>query len=211
MVFAQHICLCLVVARLFYQNCVQSLLLQPGEYVRYVFSWHGIVYGFLLFLVGFIIISVQEDFWPAAENARWAALLVAFGLYLTRLLVFDLDEAAVPFSLLGLESVSWMLAIRGFASRYLNKPSPQLRYLSTAVYPVYIVHYPVQCGFALIIFALPIPAGFKFLLLITAVFAVSLLLFELIRRVKYIRPLFGIKFHHGRQSRPEQVLEPTKV
>ena len=34
----------------------------------------------------------------------------------------------------------------GLGAVYLNKDSPQLTYYKTAVYPVYIVHLPVQMG-----------------------------------------------------------------
>ena len=39
-----------------------------------------------------------------------------------------------------IESWSWLFAVFGFGSTYLNHPSKKLTYLSKAVYPVYILH-----------------------------------------------------------------------
>ena len=39
-----------------------------------------------------------------------------------------------------IESWSWLFAVFGFGSSYLNHPSEKLSYLSQAVYPVYILH-----------------------------------------------------------------------
>jgi hypothetical protein len=51
-------------------------------------------------------------------------LAAALPLYLVRLLAYNLNQQLN--GLIGLESMCWMLAILGFGSLYLNKPSRRL-------------------------------------------------------------------------------------
>jgi len=90
--------------------------------------------------------------------------------------------------------MSWMLAVLGFGSRYLNKPSDSLGYLSKAVYPVYVVHLPIQFIAAYFLLPLSLPAYLKLAVLLMCTFSFSLLLYEFVlRRLKWLRPLFGIR------------------
>ena len=81
---------------------------------------------------------------------------------------------------------------------YLNKPSRSLGYFSRAVYPVYIVHLPVQFTIAYFLLPLPLAAYLKLTMLLVGTFGVSLLLYEYgLRRLKWIRPLFGMKLNQA--------------
>jgi len=171
---------------------VEVWLVSPEYFSIYVDNVHGWLIGLICFFMGFIFIATQDVFWPAVARIRWSALIVAASLYLVRLLVFELQEGHQW--LTALESMSWMLTMLGFGSLYLNKPSRSLAYLSIAVYPVYIVHLPVQFTITYFLLPLPLPAYLKLTLLLAGTFGVSLLLYEYaLRRLKWIRPLFGIK------------------
>jgi peptidoglycan/LPS O-acetylase OafA/YrhL len=138
----------------------------------------------------------QDVFWPAVVRIRWVALAVALSLYLVRLLIFELQGELAW--LTALESMSWMLAILGFGSLYLNKPSRSLSYLGKAVYPVYIVHLPVQFTTAYFLLPLPLSAYLKLTVLLAGTFGFSILLYEyVLRRLKWIRPLFGVKLNQA--------------
>ena len=171
---------------------VEALLVQPEVFSTYVGTSHGFWLGLVCFSTGFLFVSLKDFSWPAAERLRGAALALAFFLYLARLLAFGLEG---PIALTALESVSWILAILGYGSAYLNQPSQTLAYFSKAVYPVYIVHFPVQCFFSYYLMPLPLPSVVKLLTLLATTLGASLLLYELvIKRLKWIRPLFGMKF-----------------
>ena len=130
-------------------------------------------------------------FWHAVEEVRHVALALACILYLVRLLVFELEGSS---ALIAFESMNWMFAILGYGSVYLNKPSQMLSYLNKAVYPVYIVHMPVQFFFSYCLMPLSLPAPVKLVMLLMATFSFSLLLYELlIKRIRWIRPVFGMK------------------
>ena len=171
---------------------VEAQLVDPEFFAVYVDSVHGWLLGLICVFLGFLLISAQETFWPGVARVRWISLVLATSLFLVRFLVFDLQEE--PNALVALESWAWMLTALGFGSLYLNRPSRALGYLSKAVYPVYIVHLPVQFVLAYFLFPQPLPALGKLILLATGTFGVSLLLYEfLLRRWWWIRPLFGIK------------------
>jgi surface polysaccharide O-acyltransferase-like enzyme len=172
---------------------VEAWLVNPEYFAIYVDTVHGWLMGLICFFWGFIFICAQQDFWPAVARTRWVALVVAGSLYLVRLLVFELQ--AEPNWLTALESMSWILAVLGFGSLYLNRPSRGLSYLSQAVYPVYIVHLPVQFIIAYFLLPLALPAYLKLALLLVGTFCVCFLLYEYaLRRSKWIRPLFGMKW-----------------
>jgi glucan biosynthesis protein C len=175
---------------------LEAWLVNPKYFSLYLDTLHGWLLGLICFFIGFVFISLQDDFWPAVARIRWVALIVALSLYLVRLLVFKLQTEIDP--LTALESMSWMLAILGFGSLYLNKPSRSLAFLSKAVYPMYIVHLPVQFVIAYYLMPLQMPAYLKLAILLAGTFGVSLLLYELVlRRLKWIRPLFGIKLNQA--------------
>jgi hypothetical protein len=182
---------------------VEAWLVNPEYYAVYVDTAHGWLLGLICFFMGFVVVSIQDVFWPAVARVRWVALAAAASLYLVRLLVFDLQNE--PKGLTALESMSWMLAILGFGSMHLNRPSRSLAYLSRAVYPVYIVHMPVQFAAAYFLLPLSLSAHSKLILLLVGTFGISLLLYEcILKRLKWIRPLFGMKLGEARARTPGQ-------
>ncbi len=171
---------------------IEAWLVDPEYFGLYVDNVHGWLLGLLCFFMGFAFISTQEVFWPAVVKIRWPATIVAASLFSVRLFVFELEEV-LPW-LTALESTSWMLAAIGFGASYLNQPSRTLGYLSQAVYPVYILHLPIQFFLAYFLLPLPISAYLKLTLLLAGTFGVCFLLYEyFLKRLKWIRPLFGMK------------------
>jgi len=170
----------------------EAVLANPASYVTYAMTPHGFWLGLICFVTGFVFVSLRDAFWQAVMRARWGAIGAAVGLYLVRLLVFELE--GVPNWLIALETMSWILAILGFGSLYLNKPSKSLAYFSRAVYPVYIIHMPIQFLIAYYLLPLSLPVILKLVVLLGGTYGVSLLLYEYaFRRVAWIRPLFGMK------------------
>ena len=171
---------------------VEAWLVNPEHFSIYVDNVHGWVLGLICFFLGFVFISTQDVFWPAVEKIRWPALVVGLSVFLVRLLVFELQGE--PPWIAAFESMSWMLTVIGFGTRYLNKPSETLGYLSKAVYPVYIVPLPVQLAIAYFLFPTDLSAYSKLALLMAGTFGVSFFLYQFVlRRLKWTRPLFGIK------------------
>lgn len=171
----------------------EAELTNPEYFPTFAMTPHGFWLGMICFFAGFTFISIGTDFWKAIERDRKIILALAILLYFVRLIVFLLEG---PLALNGLESVCWMLAALGFGSVYLNKPSDKLAYFSSAVYPVYIVHMPVQYAFSYFIIPMAFPALGKLLVLLVVTFGISFLLYEMVlKRLKWIRPVFGMKLN----------------
>ena len=114
-----------------------ELVAPPQGFASYANTPHGFWLGLLAFLTGFIFISLGDVFWRAVERIKIIALGIAIPLFLVRMIVFQFGG---PFFITVIESWSWLFAVIGFGSTYLNRPSSALTYLSKAVYPVYILH-----------------------------------------------------------------------
>jgi hypothetical protein len=116
----------------------EAELIAPEQgFSAYANTPHGFWLGLLAFLTGFFFISIGDTFWQAVGKVKSLALAVAIPLFLVRIIFFQLEG---PFYLIVIESWSWLFAVFGFGSTYLNHPSKKLTYLSKAVYPVYILH-----------------------------------------------------------------------
>ncbi|MEC0175090.1 acyltransferase family protein [Paenibacillus favisporus] len=86
-----------------------------------------------------------------------------------------------------------LLAILGFGRKHLNKKSKMMDYFTPAAFPVYIVHqtYLVMIGYYILKGA---PNDFiAYLLILVLSLAASVATYELVRRIKPIRFLFGLK------------------
>ena len=174
---------------------VQTLIVNPKNYPGFALDLpHGLSHGFICFFCGFLFALLAENFWSAVKNLRFITLIMAFSLYLLRTLYPDIFPTGLVSNLfLAFESTNWMLAAFGFGTTYLNKNSPLLNYSRIAVFPIYIVHLPIQFFVSSIFFPLPFPAIAKLIVLIVTTFGLSILVFELLKRLKWVGFLFGIK------------------
>ena len=171
---------------------LEAFLINPEWYSMYAKTLHGWVLGFICFFTGFILVALKQHFWESIQKIRIFALIIAVVLYLNRISQVEFEYKNV---LIAVESFNWMLVVFAFSARYLNKASKRLSYLSAAVYPVYILHMPLQFAFSFLIFPLEIPPFLKLLLMVVLILFSSLFLYEfLIKRIFFLRPLFGLKF-----------------
>ena len=169
---------------------LESILAKPEIYELYALNWHGFFLGLCAFLFGFICILSSETFWPAVLKWRWLFLSLALIIYVIRYFVFGLKS---PNYLMAIESTMWIFTVFGFAYRYLNHPGKSLHYLSQAAYPVYIVHMVFLYLGSVLILPLDIPSPLKFILLVIFTATGCFVLYEVIKRIHYLRPLFGLK------------------
>lgn len=179
---------------------LETAIVRPQVYEMYAQTWHGFFLGLLAFFFGFLFVYSGKTFWQTVLKWRWLYLGMAVVLYVIRFMVFELKS---PSYLMALESNCWILSVFGFGYKYLNKPSMTLSYLSQAAYPVYIIHMFVLYAGAMIILPLNMPVMLKFISISIFTVAVSILIYEfIIRRIAFLRPLFGLKwiFNKSRES-----------
>jgi len=169
----------------------ETMIINPGSFETYSLTLHGFLIGLLAFFFGFTVIYSGDEFWDTVLRWRWALLFIAIIMFIVRLLIFDLKS---PNYILPVESISWILSAFGFAHKYLNRPGKALRYLSRAAYPVYIIHMAFLYLGSYLIFPLSISAGIKLILMIIFTTISCVVFYDLIiRRIKYLRPLFGLR------------------
>lgn len=168
----------------------ESVLLNPDFFMLYAQTVHGFCLGLLAFLAGYLMVYAGTSFWKLAKKWKWILLVMAVSLFIFRLFAFELEA---PNGLLAVESNLWVFTILGFGYSYLNQPHPVLSYLSQAAYPVYILHMVFLYLASYLLFPMDLPAWLVFGLVCILTYAGCYGTFELIRRVKFLRPLFGLK------------------
>lgn len=170
---------------------LESILIRPESFELYAMTWHGFVLGAIAFLIGFLGAFVGEGFWKNLNSYKWITGAMALTAYSTRVLFFELRT---PDFLMSIESCLWIYAILGWSYQYLNRPGKVLSYLSEAAYPIYIVHMIFLYLGSVLIFPLNLSAAFKLILLLLFTLSTCFLSYEFgIRRISFLRPLFGLK------------------
>jgi len=168
----------------------EVLLVNPESYETYSMTLHGFLLGMLAFLFGFIVVHAGEAFWQTVSMWRWPLLILAAALFALRIILYDL---LAPNYLKAIESNLWIFSVFGFGYRYLNHPGKALSYLSQAVYPVYILHMLFLYVGSFLLVPTKMPAIIKLFLLLAFTFAGSFACYEfIIRRIRILRPLFGL-------------------
>lgn len=168
----------------------EVILVKPMPYELYAMTWHGFVLGLLAFFFGFCFVLSGPAFWQMIIRWRWFFIALALLLFVLRQFYFGM---ATPGYVLVIESQSWIFSVLAFGSKYLNRPGKALTYLSQAAYPVYILHMVFLYLGSLLIFPLPLAVPLQFVLVLLFTTGGCFLSFEIIRRVKYVRSLFGMK------------------
>jgi peptidoglycan/LPS O-acetylase OafA/YrhL len=170
---------------------LEALLVNPSIYEMYAMTWHGFFLGLIAFFFGFYFVLSGSAFWSMLLKWRWLFLLLAIWLYVYRLFQPQMQVHTIQ---LVIESNLWVFSVFAFGFKYLNHSSNVLSYLSQAAYPVYIIHMIFLYLSSLIIFPLNVNVYLKFALVLFSTFIGSLVFYEfVIRRIRIIRPLFGLK------------------
>jgi membrane-bound acyltransferase YfiQ involved in biofilm formation len=186
---------------------LETILVKPQVFEMYAQTWHGFFLGLLAFFFGFLLVYSGKMFWQTVLKWRWLYLGLATALYIIRLMVFELKS---PDYLLAIESNCWIFAVFGFGYKYLNKPGAALSYLSQAAYPIYIIHMFVLYLGAMIILPLELPVIVKFVLIIVFTGTACYLIYEfMIRRIGFLRPLFGLKWEFNKTGKAKILREPA--
>lgn len=166
-------------------------------------DWYNHAQYFPLFLLGFLMASAR-GFWESLQRLRWPALILAALGYALMIHTWYFsgynDSNPPPLTLRLILRGVWAInqwcaiaAILGFGYRLRNADSSMLRYLTAAVFPIYILHQSVIVVLAHHLKPLALPASVEGPLLILATFALCFGGYELIRRLRWLRPLFGLK------------------
>lgn len=161
------------------------------------------VTGFAFLLYGYLI-GWNVHLWGLIKKYRRTFLTIVISTYIAILFAYFivwLDPAlkamwwAKWLALIAIFNAwSGVLALLGYAAEYLNKPSPRLSYLNDAVLPYYILHQSIIVVLAYWLASFQLGPVLEPLIIIVATFSGCIVGYEIIRRVKLLRPLFGLKW-----------------
>jgi hypothetical protein len=168
-------------------------------------DWYNhALYG-TVFLIGFLIAGV-DGIWSAITRIRWPALTLAAAMFVSFLFLRQyygtgqpLPPALKIYAGMAYGCYQWfcIVAVLGFARRWLNRDGAARRYLTEAVFPYYIVH---QTAIILIAHQLKgqgWPAWAEATIVIGGTVISCAVAYELVRRVRVLRPLFGLRPETG--------------
>lgn len=166
-------------------------------------DWYNHAQFLPLFALGFAIARV-EPFWAAMQRLRWPALALAVGTYAFIAWYFGFagfsEANPAPAAMRAVQRAAWatnqwcaIVAILGFGQALRASNTRALRYLVPAVLPVYILHQTVIVVLAHNMQPLQLRPALEGPLLVAATFALCFAGYEAIRRLDWIRPLFGLQ------------------
>ena len=121
----------------------------------------------------------------ATGEALAAGGWVPLGLDPANATLFSVIEAATAWA--------WCLAALGLAVRFLNRPSGLLLELNRAVFPVYVLHFPVTLVGLAMVAQLSLPWGVEFVGLLVFVYALTWALWRIADRLGSAAYLVGGK------------------
>lgn len=179
----------------------------------YIGDWFAHAHYSLIFFYGFLFMILKKDFWAALDRLKRPALitglityvlLAAFFWQIEDSVLVHFTEAAVKVT----NCFMWLVAIFGYSAKYLNRSSDLLAYCNRAVYPFYIFHQTLIIIFAYFIIDKSWSLAAKFSLLTVATFLGCWILYEVVKRFRLGRVLFGIKERKETEKVAVPGLEP---
>lgn len=175
-------------------------------------DWHNHATYLPAFLLG-ALVARADGLWQAVQAQRRTALGLALAGWVGIVVWFALDHGKhsvqqmalmLPMIRLVYGFCAWsaIVAACGFARRHLNLDGAARRYLTDAVFPVYIAHQTLIVVLAHSFKPLDLAPGLEAPLLMALTAAGSFALYEAVRRVALLRPLFGLRALRAGDDRP---------
>lgn len=178
-----------------------------------VSDWYNHAHYLPLFLLGFAL-AHQRLFWQQLDALRWQSLTLGILGWALLAIYYQLPEHAINAE----HELYWRLAQRivfaavewlaicsvcGFAHHHLQFDSSKRRYLSQAVFPVYILHQTLIVVMAHALKPAQFHPAMEALILLVLTLTLSFAGFEIVRRSALLRPLFGLRAEAGAVLRTE--------
>ncbi len=165
-------------------------------------DWYNHAHYLPLFLLG-ALVAMQRPFWQQLDTWRWPVLGAALTCWAALTVYYHLPDnffAPVQVNLwrdvqrVVFAACQWLAicAAFGFAHHHLEFDSARRRYLAQAVFPVYIFHQTILIILAHTLQPARIPPLQEGIVLIVMTLTLSLAGAEAVRRMAWLRPLFGL-------------------
>jgi peptidoglycan/LPS O-acetylase OafA/YrhL len=164
-------------------------------------DWYNHASYFPVFLLGVALAGTQAP-WEALQRFRWhtlGAAVLGWASLCTYFGIYSADSAVPPEALrilmrgiYGAQQWLAISAVLGFARRHWMHDSAARRYLTAAIFPVYILHQTVIIVLAHTLQPAHMAPPVEGLLLVATTAAACFMAYEVIRRVRLLQPLFGV-------------------
>ena len=163
-------------------------------------DWYNHAQYLPQFLLGFAV-AKSQPVWNRFAALRWHATAIAIATYVAIIWYFGVysGDLTPPDALRMVMRGVWgtfqwtaIVAIVGFAAHWAPGDSRARRYLTEAVFPVYILHQTIIVVLAHNLQPLALRPLIEGPMLVIATLALSFAGFELVRRVAVLRPLMGL-------------------
>lgn len=188
----------LVLPMLYLAFARQQLFATFGLSNHLTTDWYNHAMSLGVFVFGFLL-ALRESVWRDFERLRWAFLAIAV-VALPLLIVLEAEPGGAAFDGLArnvafaVDQWATIGAVLGFASKHIRTADgPLLRYLTDAVFPCYLAHQTILVASAYVLKPARLPAGVEAPLLVSITLGGSLLVYEIVRRIGWVRPLWGLK------------------
>lgn len=172
-------------------------------------DWYNHAVSLAVFVFGFAV-AMREAVWKDLERYRLPALVAALAT-LVLLMAFTAHPDGRAFygipKGLTYAANQWLTiaAILGYGSALLRRADgPLLRYLTDAVFPCYLAHQTILVVAAYLVKDWGLPAVPEALLLLSVTLGGSVAVYEIVRRLGPLRPLWGLK-RRPRPAAPQAV------
>ncbi|MBN8505692.1 MAG: acyltransferase family protein [Burkholderiales bacterium] len=145
--------------------------------------------------------ALAEGLWQAAKRRRWPLLALALASWALLVAYYQTyANVAPPTHWRMAQRAVWALmawwaiaAACGWMQHWFNRDLAWLRAASSAVFCLYVLHQSVIVVLTQALAPLALPWGLEALLLLVLTFALSLLGYQVLRRVPWVRQGFGIR------------------
>lgn len=165
-------------------------------------DWFNHAHYFILFALG-ALLARQPLFWARVDAIRWPAFGIALACWAAMVVAFAWPDPSIDRDILeqvyNVQRVVYTLcgwcaivAACGFGHRHLDVDSKARRYLTEAVFPVYILHQTLIVAMAHTFKPAGLAPVTEAAVLAVLTLCISFGIFELVRRLRLLRPLFGL-------------------
>ena len=173
-------------------------------------DWAHHLHRLMIFLIGFFA-AKDASFWKSVDRAWKFVPVLAIAAWIVLRNGQEIADWAGQYSsgaqlrfffsyVATLYAWSCILALLGFGQRFLNRESPQLRYLTGAIFCYYVLHQTITIIAGYYLTEYQLGAVAESILVLAFTIAGCMLGFELIRRVPGIGILFGVHEVSGFRS-----------
>ena len=182
-------------------------------------DWYNHAISFSIFLLGYCLPKCKIG-WDQIITHRRKFLIGALIGYAATLILHEgrlgrfLDSSGVDVaalashietwlvinSIIAMNLICWLFTLLGYAGRYLTKSNRFLNYMNEAILPWYILHQTMTIIFAVWLAKLQLGPVFEPILLILLTFSGCFVGYEIIKRFKVTRFIFGLKINDAKTA-----------